>query len=81
MDVENLRRHYALTLNHWVERYEAGGDWLRQIAGEKHWRIWRMYLAGCAHGFAHDWISIHQILAVKVGANALPLIRNDMYGG
>lgn len=36
MDVENLRRHYALTLNHWVERYEAGGDWLRQIAGEKH---------------------------------------------
>jgi cyclopropane-fatty-acyl-phospholipid synthase len=81
VDVENLRRHYALTLNHWVERYEAAGDRLRQIAGEKRWRIWRMYLAGCAHGFAHDWISIHQILAVKTGSNALPLTRNYMYGG
>ncbi|HUW00400.1 MAG TPA: class I SAM-dependent methyltransferase [Gallionella sp.] len=79
VDMENLRRHYALTLNHWVERYEAAGDRLRQIAGEKRWRIWRMYLAGCAHGFAHNWISIHQILAVKAGAAALPLTRNYMY--
>jgi cyclopropane-fatty-acyl-phospholipid synthase len=81
VDVENLRRHYALTLNHWVERYEAAGDRLRQIAGEKRWRIWRMYLAGCAHGFANDWISIHQILAVKTGANTLPLTRNYIYVG
>ena len=79
VDVENLRRHYALTLNHWVERYEAAGDRLRQIAGEKRWRIWRMYLAGCAHGFAHNWISIHQILVVKAGAAALPLTRDYIY--
>lgn len=79
VDVENLRRHYALTLNHWVERYEAASDRLRQIAGEKRWRIWRMYLAGCAYGFAHNWVSIHQILAVKAGADALPLTRNYMY--
>ena len=79
VDVENLRRHYVLTLNHWVERYEAAGDRLRQIAGEKRWRIWRMYLAGCAHGFAHNWISIHQILVVKGGTDALPLTRNYMY--
>jgi cyclopropane-fatty-acyl-phospholipid synthase len=80
VDVENLRRHYALTLNHWVERFEAAGDQLRQIVGEKRWRIWRLYLAGCAHGFAHHWVALHQVLAVKSGAGALPLTRDYMYG-
>ena len=80
MDVENLRPHYVLTLTHWVERFEAGEDQLRQIVGEKRWRIWRVYLAGCAHGFAHNWISIHQILAVKAGVGALPLTGDYIYG-
>lgn len=80
MDVENLRRHYALTLSRWVERFEAAGEQLRALAGEKRWRIWRVYLAGCAHGFAHDWISVHQILAVKSGTAVLPLTREYMYG-
>ena len=83
-DVENLRRHYALTLNHWVERFEAAGEKCRDIAGDKRWRIWRVYLAGCAYGFAHNWMAIHQVLAVKAGgpgANPLPLTRDYMYGG
>jgi len=79
-DVENLRRHYALTLGHWAERFEANGERLRAIAGEKRWRIWRMYLAGCAHGFTQNWIALHQILAVKAGADALPLTRDYIYG-
>jgi cyclopropane-fatty-acyl-phospholipid synthase len=82
-DVENLRRHYALTLEHWTERFEAAADKLRRIAGEKRWRIWRMYLAGCAYGFTHGWIAIHQVLSVKAGgpgANPLPLTRDYMYG-
>jgi len=80
VDVENLRRHYTLTLTHWAERFEEAGERLREIAGEKHYRIWRMYLAGCAHGFAHDWMALHQILAVKAGADVLPLTRDYMYG-
>ncbi|MFN3397349.1 MAG: class I SAM-dependent methyltransferase [Sulfurimicrobium sp.] len=81
VDVENLRRHYALTLTHWAERFEAAGEKLKNIAGEKRWRIWRVYLAGCAHGFAQEWMSIHQVLAVKSGANTQPLTRDYMYGG
>lgn len=80
VDVESLRRHYALTLTHWTKRFEANGARLRQIAGEKRWRIWRVYLAGCSWGFAHSWMSIHQILAVKAGSNVLPLTRDYMYG-
>lgn len=79
VDVENLRRHYALTLSHWAERFEAHGERLRQIAGEKRWRIWRVYLAGCAYGFAQHWIALHQVLAVKAGAGVLPLTRDYMY--
>jgi cyclopropane-fatty-acyl-phospholipid synthase len=81
VDVENLRRHYALTLTHWAERFEKAGARLREIAGEKRYRIWRVYLAGCAHAFAHSWIALHQILAVKSGADFLPLTRDYMYGG
>ena len=80
VDVENLRRHYALTLNHWAERFEAAGERLRELAGEKRWRIWRCYLAGCAHGFAHNWIAVHQVLAVRGGAACLPLTRDYIYG-
>jgi len=83
VDVENLRRHYALTLAHWCERFEAHGQQLREIAGDKRWRIWRMYLAGCAYGFANEWMALHQILAVKgaSGGSVLPLTRDYMYQG
>ena len=82
VDVENLRRHYTLTLNHWVERFEAAGEKCRDIAGEKRWRIWRAYLAGCAYGFAHNWMAIYQVLVVKAtngAVNPLSLTRDYMY--
>ncbi|GGP27494.1 SAM-dependent methyltransferase [Silvimonas amylolytica] len=84
MDVENLRRHYALTLKHWAERFEAHSEHMRKLAGEQKYRIWRVYLAGCAYGFIHDWISLNQIVAVKAGGpgmNRLPLTREYMYTG
>ena len=80
LDVENLRRHYELTIRHWSERFEAQQERLRALAGEKRWRIWRVYLAGCAYGFAHNWTAVHQILAVKAGTNSSPLTRDYMYG-
>ncbi|MCY1535711.1 hypothetical protein D9M68_711260 [compost metagenome] len=45
-------------------------------------RIWRLYLAGCAYGFARGWMSLHQILAVKPhddGSHDLPWTRADLY--
>jgi cyclopropane-fatty-acyl-phospholipid synthase len=81
VDVENLRRHYALTLTHWCERFESHSAQLREIGGDKRWRIWRMYLAGCAYAFAQEWMALHQIVAVKSGSSAaaLPLTRDYMY--
>ena len=84
MDVETLRLHYAKTLWKWSERLEANLDRARELAGDKRLRIWRAYLAGCAHGFEQSWMSVHQVLAVKNEANKrsspLPWTRGYMYG-
>ena len=82
LDVENLRRPYALTLEHWAGRFDAAKDKVPSLAGQQRYRIWRIYLAGCAYGFRQDWIALHQILTTKSGGpdfNKLPLTRDYMY--
>ncbi len=64
-DVESLRRHYARTCEHWAENIEKNRTEAVRIAGEKRYRIWSIYLAGCAFGFARDWMNVYQVLAVK----------------
>jgi cyclopropane-fatty-acyl-phospholipid synthase len=82
-DVESLRPHYALTLAHWSRRLEQR---LREAAGqvaERTLRVWRIYLAGCSHGFAQGWMNLYQVLGsrqVAAGSTALPLTRRWMYG-
>jgi cyclopropane-fatty-acyl-phospholipid synthase len=80
VDAESLRRHYALTLQHWARRFEDAGQELAVIAGEKRYRIWRVFLAASADGFANHRMSLYQVLAVKAGAGVLPLTRDYMYG-
>jgi cyclopropane-fatty-acyl-phospholipid synthase len=82
MDVEALRLHYGRTLWQWSERLEGNLDRAREYAGEKRLRIWRAYLAGCAHAFDQRWVSIHQVLAVKADdakVNPLPWTRAWIY--
>jgi hypothetical protein len=41
-----------------------------------------VYLAGCSHGFAQGWVSIHQLLGSVQrvpGSTGLPLTRDWMY--
>jgi cyclopropane-fatty-acyl-phospholipid synthase len=81
-DVESLRPHYAKTLGHWSDNFESRMDEAVAAASERTARIWRVYLAGCAHAFEQGWISIYQILAskqTKPGRAAVPLTREYMY--
>lgn len=82
LDAESLRRHYARTCTEWADRLEENRDRAIRIAGDKRFRIWEIYLAGCAYGFANGWINIYQLLACK-SKNAqvipLPLTREYMY--
>ncbi len=81
-DVENLREHYALTLRHWVRRLEAAHAEARAFVDEATYRVWRLYMAGSAHGFARGHLAIYQTLLAKPdasGAAHLPLTRADWY--
>ncbi len=82
MDVETLRLHYAKTLWLWSSRLEERLEEARKHTEDKHLRIWRTYLAGCAHAFESRWTTIHQVLAVKSldpRAQPLPLTREYLY--
>ena len=68
-DVENLREHYALTLRHWLRRLEARHDEALRFVDEETYRVWRLYIAGSAHGFG----------GVTLPFINLPLVRNDWY--
>ena len=80
-DVENLRRHYARTCALWTENFERNAARIRQAAEPKTFRIWHVYLAGCAYAFAHDWISLYQIVCGKAGQDPaqMPWSRRYMY--
>jgi len=81
-DVECLRPHYARTLDLWSANFERHLDEAVHASSERTARIWRLYLAGCAHAFEQGWISIYQVLAThqaKPGRSPLPLTRDWMY--
>ncbi|MGB3289282.1 MAG: class I SAM-dependent methyltransferase [Burkholderiaceae bacterium] len=71
LDIENIRPHYARTLWAWSDALEACLPEARKTLpgeqGERSLRAYRMYLAGCAMGFEHGWIALHQILAQARG--------------
>jgi len=81
VDIESLRRHYARTLNIWTENFEAHADEARKLVDDEKFRIWRLYLAGCAYAFEHDDVSIYQIVCRRAGRSAqtLPWSRRYMY--
>jgi cyclopropane-fatty-acyl-phospholipid synthase len=80
-DVENLRRHYARTCATWSENFENNSEKIKSLTDQKHFRIWRVYLAGCAYAFEHDWISLYQIVCGKAGEvpAQIPWSRKYMY--
>jgi cyclopropane-fatty-acyl-phospholipid synthase len=80
-DVENLRRHYARTCALWAENFENNAERIRPTVDPKTFRIWHVYLAGCAYAFSHDWISLYQIVGGKAGQDPMqmPWSRSYMY--
>jgi cyclopropane-fatty-acyl-phospholipid synthase len=82
VDVESLRLHYARTLQLWSDNLEAHLAQAAALVPEKALRIWRLYLAGCAHGFRRGWVNLHQVLASRPhadGSHELPWSRADLY--
>jgi cyclopropane-fatty-acyl-phospholipid synthase len=87
LDIENLRRHYALTLDVWAERFERSWESIRRLDprrfDERFRRIWCVYLYGCAEMFRSPAGRTHlfQIVFSKgnVSATSYPLTRDFLY--
>jgi cyclopropane-fatty-acyl-phospholipid synthase len=80
-DVECLREHYEKTCLFWLHRLEANAAKAIALTDESTYRIWRLYLAYSAFGFASGLPSIYQSLLSKAdrGRSGLPLTRVDWY--
>ncbi len=81
-DVENLREHYARTLRAWVANLERNAADAVAAAGERAYRIWRLYMAGSAQGFASGRMGVFQSLLAKPRADGsldLPATRRGLY--
>jgi cyclopropane-fatty-acyl-phospholipid synthase len=79
IDVENLRLHYARTLQHWLARFESAEDRIRTMFDESFVRAWRLYLAGSQAAFTTGWIQLFQVLFAPSGGTCVRWTRADMY--
>ncbi len=78
LDVHGLRPHYARTLRAWVRRLEAGRERAVAAGGERAWRLWRLYMAGCARAFASGRVGVYQVLLARRradGSHDAPEVR------
>lgn len=76
LDVEALRRHYALTLRAWVRRLEENWDDAVRLAGSGRARVWRLYMASSAVGFENGLTGVNQVLVQRPGGKEPPLRRS-----
>ena len=79
LDVENLRLHYAQTLTHWLQRFEAAADRVRDMFDESFVRTWRLYLAGSLASFRAGDLQLFQVAFSRNGNNQIPWSRQDVY--
>jgi cyclopropane-fatty-acyl-phospholipid synthase len=80
LDVENLRLHYAKTIEHWRRRFDGASDQVRQMFDEAFVRAWRLYLAGSEAAFSTGSMQLFQVVFAPGASNAMPWTRRDGCG-
>ncbi len=79
LDVENLRLHYARTLEHWLARFEARAAEVEGRHGAVFTRAWRLYLAGSIGAFTTGAMQLFQVAFARPDLNDLPWSRAHLY--
>jgi len=74
-DIEILRLHYAETLRHWFERFQANRDSARAIYDERFCRMWEFYLTACEAAFRNGPMMVFQLQLAR-RRDAVPLTRD-----
>jgi len=76
-DIETLRLHYALTIEHWYARTIAARDRIVTLYDERFYRMWLFYLAGAIATFRHGGMCNYQLQYIR-RRDALPFTRDYM---
>jgi cyclopropane-fatty-acyl-phospholipid synthase len=79
-DIENLRLHYASTLDIWGKRFDAKAEEIEKMFDQSFIRMWRMFLYGSAAAFRWGDLRLYQILFTNGLNNSLLLTREHLYG-
>jgi cyclopropane-fatty-acyl-phospholipid synthase len=79
VDVENLRLHYARTLQAWLERFETASSSVRERYGPPFERAWRLYLAGSKAAFTTGWMQLFQVVFTPIETSPPYWTRSEAF--
>ncbi len=79
LDVENLRLHYARTVEHWLNRFDRQVATIRDMFGERFVRMWRLYLAASIATFEAGNMQLFQVVFTPSRNNQIPRTREHLY--
>jgi len=78
LDVENLRLHYAKTVEHWLRRFELHHKRIQEMYDECFVRAWRLYLSGCITNFSIGTLQLFQVVFSRPANNLIPWTRSHL---
>lgn len=81
LDVENIRLHYAKTLEYWLQKYDRAESQVQAMFDADFVRAWRLYLAGSVAAFRTGSLQLFQVVFARNGCNAIPWTREHLYRG
>ena len=79
LDVENLRLHYARTLEFWLDRFENSWNTVVKMFGVEFARAWRLYLAGSIAAFRVGNLQLFQVVFAGAKCQQVPWTRAHLY--
>jgi len=85
LDIENLRRHYALTLDEWAAGFDTNWAMINsfnpELFDERFRRTWRAYLHFCAEYFRtrNSVLRLYQITFSRGNTTDYPMDRGFLY--
>ncbi|HZL66770.1 MAG TPA: class I SAM-dependent methyltransferase, partial [Candidatus Limnocylindrales bacterium] len=81
LDVEDLRLHYARTIEHWLSRFDSAYDAVVRDQGTNFARMWRLYLAGSIAAFRVGTLQLFQVVFAGAQCQSAPWTRSRLYTG
>lgn len=79
LDIENLRLHYAKTLEHWIKRFDTKREFIQKMYDKSFVRSWYLYLMGSKAAFTSGTMQLFQVLFTRSQNNDLRWSRSHLY--